>query len=153
MNQTFQAEIDDGLPSEICRKCANALVAFYKFKRSVIDNDQKLRKQLISTNITIKSECDSDNKQEEIGGIGDKHESELKSEDDLIDVKPVKSRKTHQCDVCGQFFCGRSNLSQHMRAHRDDKPYECDSCGKKFRRFEHLKIHKRIHTGIFCSFV
>lgn len=122
----FQAEENDGLPSEICRKCANSLVALYKFKKLAIESDRKLRENITSNNKTLGAES---------------AEAKVKVE------KVPKVKKTHQCDVCGLFLSCRSNLMQHMKGHTGEKPFQCDSCDKRFARVEHLKIHKRIHTG------
>ncbi|RZB89886.1 Armet and/or zf-AD domain containing protein [Asbolus verrucosus] len=159
---SIQAEMNDGLPSEICKKCANALVAFYKFKKTIIENDNKLRQKLLSltSKIEIKSEIDDNNaifetKQAVVVGNTEndsnkRPELAVKCEDERHETKSIKRLKanqTHQCDVCGHILSCRSNLIQHMKRHTGEKPFECDSCQKKFARVEHLKIHKRIHTG------
>ncbi|NXQ13237.1 ZNF10 protein, partial [Peucedramus taeniatus] len=39
-----------------------------------------------------------------------------------------------------------SNLLQHQRTHREEKPFRCPDCGQGFRLKGHLVTHQRTHT-------
>ena len=138
--------MEDGLPSQICEQCVDTLVTFYKFKKTVLDNDLKLRERHQTAKTEIKKEVD---------------ETPLQNDNirsDFVKVcsvdipknsttKTKKAKKIHQCNVCGEILSCRSNFNKHVKSHTGEKPYECDICGKKFTRLEHVKVHKRIHSG------
>ncbi|KAJ8939304.1 hypothetical protein NQ314_011162 [Rhamnusium bicolor] len=45
---SIQVDPEDELPKQICRKCINKLINFYKFKNTIIQNDLRLREILKS---------------------------------------------------------------------------------------------------------
>lgn len=56
-------------------------------------------------------------------------------------------KKTATCDICGKAFKYPSQVTIHMRTHKDEKPFSCDRCGKNFRSNGQLVLHIRTHTG------
>ena len=54
--------------------------------------------------------------------------------------------KNYVCDVCGNCFVSKGQLSQHRIRHNTDK-YPCRYCGKSFAKKYHLHVHLRQHTG------
>ncbi|XP_037547609.1 gastrula zinc finger protein XlCGF57.1 [Nematolebias whitei] len=76
-------------------------------------------------------------------------------EDEELHTKGKKKNKTFICDICGQKFNQRTNLSTHRRVHTGERPYKCDVCGKRFTQRGNLRNHRRIHTGekpFICDF-
>ncbi|XP_010901162.1 gastrula zinc finger protein XlCGF57.1-like [Esox lucius] len=87
---------------------------------------------------------------------------------------PTMSRKSHQCQDCGEMFVLKADLQRHvtltrkrpsecvsckkrynstckLKAHvrlcHSEKPGSCPVCGKTFKLKAHLSKHMRIHTG------
>ncbi|XP_016982220.1 serendipity locus protein H-1 [Drosophila rhopaloa] len=54
--------------------------------------------------------------------------------------------KKYQCDVCGQKFVQKINLTHHARIHSSEKPYECPECQKRFQERSHLQRHQKYHA-------
>ncbi|NXU42443.1 ZNF91 protein, partial [Drymodes brunneopygia] len=63
---------------------------------------------------------------------------------ELVEKAQVRE-KPHKCLECGQSFCWRSLLMEHVRIHTGEKPYECLECGKSFRQSSNLTQHQVIH--------
>ncbi|XP_005100107.1 zinc finger and BTB domain-containing protein 11 [Aplysia californica] len=57
----------------------------------------------------------------------------------------TKDRGKPKCNVCGQLFSRRGNLTTHMRLHSGERPYQCSVCNKTFTRSDHLKGHMLLH--------
>ncbi|XP_052782522.1 zinc finger protein 560-like [Mya arenaria] len=81
----------------------------------------------------------------------------LKIHMDYNHVQPV----THPCYICGQMYCGRSAMSDHLRTHKKHLRWTCDKCGAEFKNrtsfFYHgVKKHpkggiRKVFTCHFCS--
>ena len=54
--------------------------------------------------------------------------------------------KPFKCDLCGQPFAVKSNLTRHMRSHTGEKRFSCVMCNKLFSRNSNMKYHMRTHT-------
>lgn len=62
---------------------------------------------------------------------------------------PKKRSSVNQrflCPTCGNDFCTKQILKQHMLIHSGEKPHQCSYCQKKFRNTSSLKEHIRVHT-------
>ena len=56
--------------------------------------------------------------------------------------------KNHQCDVCNQMFCSRSNLLSHKAQSKcGAEEVVCPTCGKKCSNKYYLKRHIVRHTA------
>ncbi|XP_077111373.1 gastrula zinc finger protein XlCGF66.1-like isoform X2 [Ranitomeya variabilis] len=51
------------------------------------------------------------------------------------------------CSECGRHYKTISNLSMHMRMHRNERPFSCSECGKCFTKKSILVDHHKVHTG------
>ncbi|XP_037942498.1 uncharacterized protein LOC119675372 [Teleopsis dalmanni] len=56
--------------------------------------------------------------------------------------------KQYGCDICGQKFVQKINLTHHSRMHTAEKPYECPECQKRFQERSHLQRHQKYHAQI-----
>ncbi|XP_054726289.1 serendipity locus protein H-1 [Anastrepha obliqua] len=54
--------------------------------------------------------------------------------------------KKYGCDICGQKFVQKINLTHHSRIHTAEKPYECPECQKRFQERSHLQRHQKYHA-------
>uniref|UniRef100_A0A1A9W6M7 C2H2-type domain-containing protein n=1 Tax=Glossina brevipalpis TaxID=37001 RepID=A0A1A9W6M7_9MUSC len=54
--------------------------------------------------------------------------------------------KKYGCDICGQKFVQKINLTHHTRVHTAEKPYECSECQKRFQERSHLQRHQKYHA-------
>ncbi|XP_055848222.1 serendipity locus protein H-1 [Episyrphus balteatus] len=54
--------------------------------------------------------------------------------------------KKYGCDICGQKFVQKINLTHHQRVHTAEKPYECAECPKRFQERSHLQRHQKYHA-------
>lgn len=54
----------------------------------------------------------------------------------------------HQCDICGQRFFAKKDLTVHRtikHTERDEWKFQCDMCNKRFPANTHLQLHKNTH--------
>ena len=51
--------------------------------------------------------------------------------------------KPYKCGVCTRLFPTSGLLSQHMRAHANEKTVECQNCGKLFNTMNQLVVHQK----------
>ncbi|XP_071986799.1 gastrula zinc finger protein XlCGF66.1-like isoform X2 [Engystomops pustulosus] len=58
-----------------------------------------------------------------------------------------REAKLFPCSECGRHYKTVSNLSMHMRMHRNERPFACSQCGKCFTKKSILIDHQKVHTG------
>ena len=54
--------------------------------------------------------------------------------------------KPHKCEVCGEGFAQRKQLTEHNRIHTGEKPFQCDTCWKVLLSSSTLKQHQKTHS-------
>ena len=59
----------------------------------------------------------------------------------------TNKNRSFQCETCQQSFARKSNLTQHIRCHTDERPFQCETCQATFRQKVHLTQHILSHTG------
>lgn len=55
--------------------------------------------------------------------------------------------KRYCCDICGQKFVQKINLTHHTKIHTGERPFECPQCKKTFPERSHLLRHQRYHSS------
>ncbi|XP_058056228.1 gastrula zinc finger protein XlCGF7.1-like isoform X2 [Anopheles bellator] len=55
----------------------------------------------------------------------------------------LKRKRKSACEICGQY---RSNMAEHMRAHKNDRRFKCPYCPKSFVSASNRHSHVNIHT-------
>ena len=77
-----------------------------------------------------------------------------------IHLKCVDQHQSFTCDICGNVFAQKYNLTQHRWTHTGETPYSCNQCESKFNKSYKLKAHintihlkapKQIYTCEFCA--
>ncbi|XP_071315009.1 zinc finger protein 62 homolog [Trachinotus anak] len=53
--------------------------------------------------------------------------------------------KTDDCHICGESFLSMLSLSEHVAAHRGERPYKCDVCHAAFALMASLENHQKLH--------
>ena len=53
--------------------------------------------------------------------------------------------KQFKCDICGNCYTQKHNLSDHMNLHAGDRPFECQYCAKTFTKPSVLRLHRKTH--------
>ena len=64
-------------------------------------------------------------------------------------VPKSQGLRKHMCALCGTTYVKASQLTAHIRSHRNERPFVCtwQSCTKAFTRSDELHRHLRTHTG------
>lgn len=146
-------ESDDRLPGQICKKCVTNLVALYKFKKSVNENEKKLQQILSNLKDTTKKdssfvrdpqinspqaiELKTDPEFIKISSVDDSSEAE-----DIIVDEPVPEIK-YEAET-------KIESNEHENKHPSEltsKSSQCEICGKILSCHSNLVLHKRRHTG------
>ena len=52
---------------------------------------------------------------------------------------------TDVCEICGQSFTKKSNLTRHVMSVHEHKHYKCPVCNKQFTRRYILNTHMKLH--------
>lgn len=72
------------------------------------------------------------------------------------DPDEYTTSRPYPCDFCSRRFRKKTNLMNHMVAHKNDRPHICNLCGARYIRrvdlLTHLKIHAQVpeNEGIYC---
>ncbi|OZC06017.1 zinc finger, C2H2 type, partial [Onchocerca flexuosa] len=54
-------------------------------------------------------------------------------------------KKLFKCNICSRTFSRRYNVNAHKRIHTGEKPFKCNICGKKFSDVRYLSTHNKTH--------
>lgn len=62
-------------------------------------------------------------------------------------VRQVHDVRLYICDVCGQDFSKRNELSAHLDDHvaAEEGDFQCEVCHRIFCNLRLFRIHKRMH--------
>ncbi|XP_014223163.1 zinc finger protein 431-like [Trichogramma pretiosum] len=62
-------------------------------------------------------------------------------------IKEFHDARVYICDLCGEFFKKRTELSQHYDDHveREEGDFQCEVCNRIFSNLRLFRIHKRVH--------
>ncbi|KAL5282680.1 wdn family protein [Megaselia abdita] len=71
----------------------------------------------------------------------------LKSGSMWMHRKIHSDNKPYGCDICGQKFVQKINLTNHAKVHSGVKPFACPECQKTFPEKSHLLRHQKYHTS------
>lgn len=65
----------------------------------------------------------------------------------IAHMKDVHDTRLYICDVCGQDFRKRNELSLHLDDHvaKEEGDFQCEICNRIFSNLRLFRIHKRIH--------
>lgn len=65
----------------------------------------------------------------------------------IAHVKSIHDARLYICDVCGQYFRKRNELSSHLDDHvaKEEGDFQCETCNRIFSNLRLFRIHKRIH--------
>ncbi|EZA61757.1 hypothetical protein DMN91_004497 [Ooceraea biroi] len=65
----------------------------------------------------------------------------------IAHMKSVHDARLYICDVCGQDFRKRNELSSHLDDHvaKEEGDFQCEICNRIFGNLRLFRIHKRIH--------
>lgn len=67
------------------------------------------------------------------------------SSSDSEDDKPIRPRKTHDCNKCDETFKTGVELKEHLQTHKGDL-FPCTKCEKTFKSKVYLSNHLERHT-------
>lgn len=60
-----------------------------------------------------------------------------------------EGRRKYLCVACGNQFCSKFGLTQHIRAiHDKEQRFQCTKCNRRFAHKHNLKTHMNRHDGI-----
>ncbi|XP_012234087.1 zinc finger protein ZFP2-like isoform X2 [Linepithema humile] len=65
----------------------------------------------------------------------------------MAHMKEVHETRLYICDICGQDFRKRTELSMHLDDHvaKEEGDFQCEICNRIFSNLRLFRIHKRIH--------
>lgn len=152
------------LSSRICHACNDILTNFSEIRKSFIENQRELRKEILLDDIIVKEEFDEarlDTKLEVNWQEGDAPQHHAASEDDFRKSTKRKSRRLKisnqrmvlSCDEC-DFKCKdkRAILNHKFKLHKGSPPPQklwiCEKCSKKCKSKEVFKRHQDKHNNV-----
>lgn len=65
----------------------------------------------------------------------------------IAHVRSVHETRLYICDICGDDFKKRNELSVHLDDHvaKEEGDFQCEICNRIFSNLRLFRIHKRIH--------
>lgn len=60
-------------------------------------------------------------------------------------LKRHRNERDFMCGTCGKAFVDNHSLKRHMSVHSDDRPFACHICGDTFKLNKYLKQHSKVH--------
>lgn len=90
------------------------------------------------------------------------HTSQIDQDIDVplpTDPDEYTTSRPYPCDFCSRRFRKKTNLMNHMVAHKNDRPHFCNLCGARYIRrvdlLNHLKVHAQVpeSEGIIASMI
>lgn len=65
----------------------------------------------------------------------------------MVHVKSAHDTRLYICDVCGEDFRKRNELSVHLDEHvaTEEGDFQCEVCNRIFSNLRLFRIHKRMH--------
>lgn len=65
----------------------------------------------------------------------------------VIHMKDNHDIKLHICDLCGEDFRKRSDLTNHVNEHfnQEEGDFQCEVCNRIFNNLRLYRIHRRVH--------
>jgi KRAB domain-containing zinc finger protein len=64
------------------------------------------------------------------------------------DPDEYTTSRPYPCDFCSRRFRKKTNLMNHMVAHKNDRPHICNLCGARYIRRVDLLTHLKIHAQV-----
>ena len=101
-------------------KTSNLLHLVYLTKQDKISIEEGEIK--IETSVDLDDDLPINEEQ----GVRNQESSSVKSEE--------KSKKYHECPMCGKILSSKGNLNKHMIIHDPSKKFECSDCPAKFNQ-------------------
>ena len=66
-----------------------------------------------------------------------------------ISINPQQNKeKCFSCDICGKYFIGKTDVTNHKTIHNGEKPFSCDLCDASFAQKSNLTKHSMKHLGL-----
>lgn len=64
------------------------------------------------------------------------------------DPDEYTTSRPYPCDFCSRRFRKKTNLMNHMIAHKNDRPHICNLCGARYIRRHDLLTHLKVHAQV-----
>ena len=84
-----------------------------------------------------------------------KTETDLNSDNALVDILIDGTSKDYICSFCSKSFSSKGNLKTHIRnihINPNRKPFKCNICQKRFNQKGNMETHRKLHTRYCCDF-
>lgn len=64
-----------------------------------------------------------------------------------VHMKECHNLRLYICDMCGQEFLKRNELSAHLDEHvaNEEGDFQCEICNRIFSNLRLYRVHKRMH--------
>lgn len=151
------------LSSRICHTCNDVFTKFSEIRKSFIENQRKLRKELLLDEIIVKEEFDESKLETKLEVNWQECDApQQPSASEEIFRKSAKQKSPRlkmvlHCNEC-DFKCKdkRAILNHKFKLHRGSPPPQklwiCEKCSKKCKSKEVFKRHQDKHNNVFRYF-